>query len=72
MCINCAGITDHYRGIHKHFENGKSEKKLDAKKCIKLIFLNTFRSILIWGSSLPAYEEYLYLYESYIVFYFGI
>lgn len=33
FCVaNCAGITDHYRGIHKHFENGKSEKKLDAKK----------------------------------------
>lgn len=36
---NCAGTTDHYRGIHKHFENYKSEKKLGAKS-IKPIFLN--------------------------------
>ena len=41
-------------------------------KIIKPIFLNSFSSILFLGSSLPAYEEYLYLYERYIVFYFGM
>ena len=72
FCVaNWASTTDNYRGLHKHFENGKSEKKLVAKS-IKPIFLNTFRSILFWDSAIPEYEQYLYLHESYIVFYFGI